>query len=332
MPPTNAKIQLIGHHWAVELLARQEAAGHVPQSLLLAGPPNVGKSTLARFFAQRLNCQSKGARPCGLCRSCRTMASGNHPDIRILDAESESLKIEQIRELQGELLLSPNEGAYRVALLCNFERATLGAANALLKTLEEPGSQVILILTAADPGGLLPTIVSRCQIITLRLLPLAQISDGLQSGWQAPPEQATLLAQLAAGRPGWAIRALAAESLTARREEAWRDLLEMLRQNRVERLAYAAELSRDAERVKETLTLWLTIWRDVLLLQSGCQTSIINLDWRDALQALSRQSSLSQAQEMVTRLRAALVNLERHVNARLNLEVLLLRLPRVMLI
>jgi DNA polymerase-3 subunit delta' len=219
-----------------------------------------------------------------------------------------------------------------VALLCNFERATLGAANALLKTLEEPGSQVILILTAADPGGLLPTIVSRCQIITLRLLPLAQISDGLQSGWQAPPEQATLLAQLAAGRPGWAIRALAAESLTARREEAWRDLLEMLRQNRVERLAYAAELSRDAERVKETLTLWLTIWRDVLLLQSGCQTSIINLDWRDALQALSRQSSLSQAQEMVTRLRAALVNLERHVNARLNLEVLLLRLPRVMLI
>jgi DNA polymerase-3 subunit delta' len=321
------KVQVIGHEWALDLLERQHAAGRIPQALLLTGPPNVGKSTLARFLAQRLNCQGT-PQPCGQCASCRKIISGNHPDVRILDSDDQALKIDDIRNLQRELSLSPNEGQYRVVALCNFERATQSAANALLKTLEEPASQVVLALTAGDPGALLPTIVSRCQMLALRPLSTPTVAKALQDYWQATPEQAELLAQLAAGRLGWAVRALTDQELLARRERYLQELVELLGSGRAERLAYAHQLSREGVMLREVLTLWLTIWRDLLLLQSGAaQTKIMNLDWRDRLQALARRSNLTQASEMVACLRTALINLERNVNPRLNLEVLLLKLP-----
>ena len=345
----NFQIQVTGHKWAVDLLKRQVTTGRAPQALLLTGPLNVGKSTVARFFAQYLSCQAT-TKPCGKCLSCRKVVSGNHPDVRVWDDEGlteagglkdvgkeagikeaglKAIKIDQIRELQRELALSPYEGQYRVTLLCNFERATLSAANALLKTLEEPNPQVVIILTATDPGALLPTIVSRCQTLALRPLPTQEVVEALQTRWQASPAQAELLAQLAAGRLGWAIRALEDENLLKRRERYLHDLLDLLRQNRVERLAYAYDLSRNPALLKETLMSWLTLWRDLFLLQSGSQTKILNLDWQDTLQNLATQSNIAQTREVVVKLRTALANLERNVNPRLNLETVLLKMPVV---
>lgn len=320
------KIKVVGHNWAIELLQQQEQVGRVAQSLLLSGPPNIGKSTLARFFAQYLNCQADD-RPCGHCLSCRKMVSGNHPDIRVFD-EAEPLKIDQIRDLQRELSLSPVEGRFRVVLLCNFERATTGAANALLKTLEEPASQVVIMLTAVEPSSLLPTIVSRCQILKLRPLANAEVLTVLQFHWQTEPSQAELLTQLSAGRLGWAVNALIDQEFLARRTQFLGDMLDLLRMHRAERLGYAAELSRDTAVLKEALVLWLTVWRDLLLLMSGGQTKIVNLDWQEMLQKVANRSTIAQAKEMITRLQAAYNNLDRNVNPRLNLEVVLLHWPQ----
>jgi DNA polymerase-3 subunit delta' len=318
--------QIVGHQWALELLMRQAQANRLPQALLLTGPPNVGKSSLARFFAQYLDCQAE-TRPCGHCISCRKVVSGNHPDIRILDQDDQPLKIDQVRELQRELALSPAEGAYRVAVFCNFERATPSAANALLKTLEEPAPQVVMILTAAEPGSLLPTIVSRCQILKLRPIPKSEVLAALRSRWQAEPEQAELLTQLAAGRLGWAARALTDETFLERRSQCLDDLLDLLRLPRAERLAYAQQFSRDTVALKEALTLWLMVWRDLLLLKSNGQTKITNLDWQGALQQIAQCSTIAQISQMITRLHQALYYLERNVNPRLILEVVLLKLP-----
>jgi len=323
-----AQIQIVGHQWAVDLLKRQVATERVPHALLLTGPLNVGKSTLARYLAQYLNCRGED-KPCGRCISCFKVVSGNHPDVRIWDDDVEAIKIDEIRALQHELALSPYEGQYRVAILCNFERATLNAANALLKTLEEPAAQVVLILTASDPGALLPTIVSRCQGLALRALPTPEVVEALQRRWQASPEQAEVLAQLAAGRLGWAVRAIEDRRVLERREQYLNDLLDLLRMSRSDRLGYAVELSRDSALLRETLMGWLTIWRDMLLLQSGSQTKILNLDWQETLQNLARQGTLTQSEEMVARLRAALENTGYNVNPRLNLETVLLKLPMI---
>lgn len=327
MNSQNYRINVIGHAWAVELLQRQHATGRIPQSLLLAGPRNVGKSTLARYIAQYLNCQSND-KPCGLCRSCRKVVSGNHPDVRIVDEEHETLKIDLIRQLQHELALSPVEGLYRVVVLANFERATASAANALLKTLEEPASQVVIILTTPDPGGLLPTIVSRCQIVTLRSLLLETVTNALRDQCQVAQDRAELLAQLSAGRIGWALRAVTDESFLERRNRQLQDFRDLLQMHRAERLEYAKALSGDLVLIREALTLWLTIWRDLLLLKSGSQTAVMNLDWQPALHNLAQHSTLPEVSGMVKRLQVALLNLDKNVNPRLILEVLLLKLPQ----
>lgn len=320
------EIQVIGHAWAVQLLQQQYAVGRVAQALLLTGPPQVGKSTLARFFAQSLVCAAE-SKPCGQCGACRKFATGNHPDIQVFDADNDALKIDQIRDVQKYVTLSPYESQYRVVVLCNFERATTSAANALLKTLEEPPSYAVLILTATDPSHLLPTIVSRCQRLSLRPLPRDTILAALQR--ITSPEQAELLTQLSGGRLGWALTALGDEAFMARRTqhiETWRDLLRM---SRADRLAYAHSIGRDVDTIREVLPLWLSLWRDLMLLNSGGTTPITNLDWHETLARLAQSLQLAQIQAAMLRLRQALTNMDSHVNPRLNLEVVLLKLPIV---
>ncbi|RME71640.1 MAG: DNA polymerase III subunit delta' [Chloroflexi bacterium] len=319
---------VIGHDWAVDLLARQIETGQVPHALLITGPAHVGKSTLGRYFAQRLNCTGP-QKPCGQCRSCLKVVSGNHPDVRIFDQPDEAIKIEQIRDLQRDLSLSAVESPYRVALLCGFERATTSAANALLKTLEEPPPQVVLVLTAISPNLLLPTIVSRCQVLSLRPIPPAVVAEALQTRWQASAEQADLLAQLSAGRLGWAVQALADPSILEQRTQALESLLDLLHQSRANRLAFAQTASRNPRQVQELLALWLSIWRDILLLKSGSRTRPVNLDWQEQLRPVAGAVSLVQAGEVVKTVRSALKNLDYNVNSRLNLEVVLLKLPRL---
>jgi len=321
------KDSVIGHEWAVDLLLHGLSGGRVSHATLIVGPPYIGKTTLARWFAQALNCTGGLPEPCGECPSCRKLSSGNHPDVQILDAPGQTLKISEVRDLQHDLSLSPYEGRWRVALLCDFERATVEAANALLKTLEEPAAQVVLLLTALEAGALLPTIVSRCQVLSLRPLPLAQVKDALVARWGADPVQAELLAYLSGGRLGWAVRALADQALLARRAERLDDLVTLSAEGRVERLAYAAALSRDPALAREVLALWLGWWHDVLLLASGSQVNVTNVDRLAALRQQAGQVSLRQAQRMVARLRSIVNNLDQNVNLRLALEVLLLSLP-----
>jgi DNA polymerase-3 subunit delta' len=297
--------------------------------VLIVGPPNIGKTTLATTFAQALNCTGNSPIPCGECVSCRKVVSGNHPDVRILDAPDRTLKISEVRELQRELALSPHEGRWRVAVLSGFERATVEAANALLKTLEEPPAYVALLLTATEADVLLPTIVSRCQVVSLRRLSTAEVRDALISTWGAQPTQADLLAHLSNGRLGWAVQALQDESLLARRGEHLDHLITLMSENRVERLAYAADLSQNPALVKEVLALWLGWWRDVLLSASGSQVIMTNVDREDVLRQQAGQVTIRQAQRMLAQLRATASNLDQNVNARLALEVLLLSLPSV---
>jgi DNA polymerase-3 subunit delta' len=164
-------------------------------------------------------------------------------------------------------------------------------------------------------------------VLSLRPLPLSLVEDALVSRWGVDPAQAEWLARLSNGRLGWAVRALEDEALLARRDERLDDLVSLMSEGRVERLAYAANLSRDPELVRETLALWLGWWRDVLLLTSGSHVPITNVDREAVLRQQASQITLRQAQRMAAQLRSAVKNLDQNVNLRLLLEVLLLSLP-----
>ncbi|HSN78518.1 MAG TPA: DNA polymerase III subunit delta' [Anaerolineae bacterium] len=323
---------IFGHHWAVDLLDRGLRAGRLPHALLLAGPAQVGKRTLALALAAALNCSAE-ERPCGQCRSCRLIAQGGHPDVRLVSADDSErgrdgvLKIDQIRELQRAASLAPMEARYKIFVLRELERANLPAANALLKTLEEPPAQVVLLLTSARPHALLPTIISRCQVLTLRGMPQQQVADALVSRWGAGREQADLLARLAEGRLGWAVQRLTDDNAWNERTRRMAEARDLPRQNRVRRLAYADELSRSPAALQPTLALWASWWRDVLLVQQGCGAFVRNVDLAAELAHEAAGYEPAHVQRYLARLQAAPTQINQNVNARLLLETLVLHMP-----
>ena len=197
---------ILGHEWAAEMLQQHIAAGRLRHAYLFTGPQGVGRRTLALRFAQAVNCTnpSEAGIPCGQCRTCQQIERMQQSDLTIIqsDAEGESLKVDQVRDLQRALALAPYESTYRVALLMRFEEATEGAQNALLKTLEEPNPRVILLVTADDPDNLLLTIASRCELLRLRPMPLDELGKVLVERKGLDENKARLIAHVAGGRPG----------------------------------------------------------------------------------------------------------------------------------
>ena len=318
---------VFGHGWATDLLARAINTGKLSQSVLITGMPRLGKTTLARTVAMALNCTA-AEKPCGQCAACRKILDGNHPDVLLSD-DDDALKIEEIRTLQHDLSLTPHESPHKVAILANFDRATTGAANALLKTLEEPPAHVILLLTARSTEQLLPTIVSRCQNINLRPVASAVIEQLLQRQYHVPAGTAQHLSRLAHGRPGWAVQAHQNPDVLARRSEWLAEMIAVLRGGYVERLAYAAQLAKDSQPPAAILDLWLSWWRDVLLAHNRVSAPMVNVDTEDTIRQFAQGLSQAQIAAVIAELKKTLHNFDFNVNRRLNFETLLLNLPRL---
>lgn len=328
---------LIGHGWAVELLGRDLAAGRLRHAYLFTGPEGIGKRTLAAAFARALLCEAAN-RPCGACRACRLAARNAHPDLLTVapvvsgkKVRAEKIQIEPVRQLIYDLTLKPVEARRRVALLLNFDAANPQAMNALLKTLEEPPGEAVLLVTAESSAALLPTIVSRCEVLELRPLPAAVVQEALITRWMTPQPQADLLAHLSGGRLGWAVRLQADPEALEERRQKLDDLQHLLSAARVERFAYAERLAREntSDKVQDTLDLWSGFWRDVLLTGAAAAAPLTNLDRRPAIDQVAAAVPPDQARRVLEAIGQTRDRLARNVNARLALEVLLLDWPRL---
>lgn len=323
---------ILGHEWAVEMLHQHAARGEFRHAYLFSGAPGLGRRTLALRFAQALNCPTPLAPgvPCGTCRDCKQIEGMRHPDINIIQADVEggTLKVDQVREVQRALSLKPYQVNYRVALFLRFQEANDNAANALLKTLEEAPAHAVLILTADNPEQLLPTIISRCEIIRLRPLPVSLIeADLIERGVES--ERARLLAHISGGRPGYARKLVDDATLLEKREERLNDLQSLLPAARVEKFSYADKLSRDKDSMRQAILIWLSYWRDVLLRVAQANTSLVNIDRNMEIEFLASRLDLATVRRVVGNLETALEKMERNVNSRLLAEVLLMDWPKI---
>ncbi len=329
---------IVGHRRAVERLARVAGRRTPAHAYLLVGPPHVGKRTVARWFARALLCDAGQGVPCGRCRACELVEAGRHPDVLAVDLEVQRrllgekrtaavYKVDLVRRLQADLALRPVEAPWKVLILEHADRMTRQAANAFLKTLEEPPAFVVVMLTALDEEGVLPTIRSRCQLIHLRPVPAGDIEAALRRRG-AGAEEARRLARLSGGRVGWALRALEEGAVVAARQEAVELLGRLLRATRSERLQEAERLARRQDGL-EVLTAWLMWWREVWLCQHGAAGAVGGTPPQE-LQEMADRLPPALVQRLLWRMaRSAEVLRETNVNPELVWDTIVLDLPRL---
>jgi len=331
--------QIVGQSRAVALLRHSLERGTMAHAYLIVGPPHVGKMTLALDLARAVNCLGD-EHPCGQCEACRKIASGKHADVQVIGLDSSAnssdkprteIGIDQVRELQHSSSLNPFEGKYRVYIIDGAELMSTEAANCLLKTLEEPSAGVLFILLTATESALPATVVSRCQRLELRPLPVSQVGVALSEGWGVEPKKAELLARLSHGCLGWAIAAAGDDNLLEQRAQRLDKLLDIMSADYEERFDYVNQLvawfSQSRSLVQEILDLWLDLWRDLLLVKLGCIDDVTNIDRRETLAGLAQGYRLAEVRAFVGAIQAAGEQLRQNANPRMVLEVLMLGLP-----
>jgi len=332
---------LVNQRHAIMLLRTAARGGRVSHAYLFAGPAGVGRYDAARAFAQLLNCHRPAAEDaCGECRPCRLIAAGQYPDVRTVDVErglllnndpdeqkKKVISIEQVRALRREVVFPPLEGRYKVYVFVGADNMQAEAANSLLKILEEPPAQVVIILIAESTVPMLPTVVSRCQLVRFSLVPAAEIEQALVSRHRLDPGSARFIAALAGGQLGKAVTWATSPEALEWREQAL-DLLERMETaDPLERLDAAEAAAKDKERLADLLDVALFWYRDVLVWQEmRGDTYLVNLDRKERIAALGAAVPGAVLSERIRALEEAKDGLRRNVHPRLLLENLFLRL------
>ena len=323
---------LVGHEWAVALLRRDISTGRLAHAYLFTGADGIGKRTLALQFARAINCEAppEPGDLCGVCRSCRLIGAEKHPDVFLLRPAGTGARIlvDAAREVVHAVMLKPTEAARRIALLVDFHRALPNAANALLKTIEEPPPSTILLLTAESADELLPTITSRCRGMALRPLPEETVAQALRDRWHVGAERADTLARLSGGRLGWAVDQAPWEEMQTERESLFRDWVGIIRGNRAARFAAAEKTAADRERLRDTLQSWESFGHDLLLRTLSKETGVTNIDFLPRMNELAQRIPPRQARDWLAALRRAEDQIERNANVRLALEAAFLDAPK----
>jgi DNA polymerase-3 subunit delta' len=328
-----------GHEWAAQILQKHISQNNVRHAYLLSGAPGIGRRSLAIRFAQVLNCTQPPApgEPCDECRLCKQIAKMQQADLTITQSvdDARTIKVEQIRELQGSLSLVPYEARYRIALMLNFHEATPNAQNALLKTLEEAPPKVILILTADSVENLLPTIVSRCEILRLRPLSVDLCTTALQKHWKVPGDMANELAHLTSGKIGQAVRYHQDPNQLEKLHQLVQDVFDLLGSSLVERFDYAekiADLKRknvSRESIAMLLRTWLSLWRDFYICVSGSDMPLTFLNFKPLSRKTAEKLTQPVVYQQLLRLETSLTQLDTNLNSRLLVETLLLDWPKI---
>jgi DNA polymerase III delta' subunit len=274
-----------GQERAVSLLRRYLASGSTPGGLLFAGEEGVGKEKTARAFVSALLCRAPGDDgACGACPDCRLLGAGGHPNLLRVGPETHFLRIDEIRALKEELSLKAFSDRPRAAIVAPADRMTPQAANALLKTLEEPPAGTHLLLVAHRVSQVMPTIVSRCQRIPffpLRAETVVEILSALPETSGRSPQEIRLAAALSGGSPGRALAIL--PELTDERE-TW---LSLLTKSSPREAIDFAETWKAGGDSPGRMAAPLSLARDLSLLSSGAGADIMNVDLRVPLEALA---------------------------------------------
>ena len=308
--------------WAQVQRRRQEQ--RLPHALLLAGPEGLGKSQFARELAQSLLCEhpASDGTACQTCRACARFSAATHPDMFVIEPEEpgKAIKVDQIRELISQFALATHQGGYRIAIVQPAEQMNPAAANSLLKTLEEPPPDTLMLLISASPSLLSATILSRCQRLDFLPPSHEQALNWLKNQHAVPTDKAEALLALACDAPLAAL-ALQQDDVLAERQSLFRSFVAIAQGQ-----TPLAQLDPWLKLALPTPINWLSSWiNDLIRLKSGDTAVLRNRDLREGLQNLAQRVDLQGLFEFLDELNTILRMQRSPLNMQMLMEGVLLR-------
>jgi DNA polymerase-3 subunit delta' len=300
----------------------------VGHAYLFSGINAIGKRTLAGEFARALNCD-KGDNlqdACDQCSSCLKMKHSSHPDMIFIEADGQFIRISAIREIQEQMKFKPLEGRWRAVIIDDADKMRDEAANALLKTLEEPSASNILILISSRPYSMPATIISRCRHMRFNPLPAAAISRFLVEQQGMDEQKSGLLAGLSGGSIGKALE-LDQEDVVAYRAEIMQLLMNTRKDDPISLLNLASFFSQDKKKIKQGLDILNSCFRDALVFKETRKNEMmINQDRSSFITILARQLSGEQILQNIFLIERSWETIEQNVNKTLTLETMAFKL------
>ena len=318
---------LKGQDKAIELFRNSVNRDRLAHAYLFFGPAGVGKGLFAKSLAKLLNCEKplkeKGlvVDCCDECVCCRRIDDFNHPDVHWIrsQAQSKRISIDAIRTLQKEISLKAYEGKFKVFIIEEAHEMTAEAANSLLKTLEEPPRGSLLVLTSNNLGRLLPTIISRCQVVKFYLLEYERLKQILIEDYRVKTDNAHFLSIASEGRLGQALDLKEKDSLNKKNR-----LIEQV--CRSERRFSSNDIFniKDKRGLAIQIKYLLNWFRDILIFKAGvAASSVINADRIEKIEARANSFSFQQLEQIITKIDQAHRLIEQNVNPKIALEVML---------
>ncbi|WP_066074697.1 DNA polymerase III subunit delta' [Neobacillus soli] len=313
----------------LKMLKNSLVKNRVAHAYLFEGIRGTGKREIGLLLTKALFCTSviDGFKPCEACNNCRRISNGNHPDVHLVEPDGLSIKVDQIRSLQAEFSKKGVESLKKVYLISHADKMSVSAANSLLKFLEEPNPGTTAFLLTEQPQQILPTILSRCQILAFHpLSPQVMIKQLVENG--VAPAKAPLLAQLTNSLDE--AQKLNVDEWFAQAQKIVLKLYEVLGKNPLEIMVslQADWFShfKEKEQIHRGLDLLLLIFKDLLYIQLDKQEQIVFIAENERLKQFALKTSGKRLSDQMSAVLDAKRKLEKNMNPQLMMEQLVLKL------
>lgn len=318
---------IVGHKQIVQHLESAMKLNKISHAYIFNGEKGSGKKLLASAFAQALQCETPEVDACENCRSCKQAESGNHPDIiRIVHEKPNSIGVEEVRDqLVNDVQIKPYSSRFKVYIVPDAEKLTVQAQNAILKTIEEPPAYAVILLLTTNAQALLPTILSRCLMLSMKPIPDFQVMEYLMEHVQIPDYEAELCVAFAQGNIGKAVQLATSENFNEIRLAAihlLKNIPDMEIQDIINTVKAVSEFKVDIQDYLDLLAVW---YRDVLYFKATKDAN--GLIFKDQVQEISDQTnngSYEGMENILDGLQKAKERLNANVNFDLTMELLFL--------
>ena len=313
----------------LKMLKNSLLKNRVAHAYLFEGMRGTGKKEIALLLTKSLFCEQlvEEYKPCESCNNCLRINNGNHPDVHIVEPDGLSIKVEQIRNLQAEFSKKGVESQHKVYVISHADKMSVSASNSLLKFLEEPNPGTVAFLLTEQVQQLLPTILSRCQVLVFQpLAPQMMIKQLIENG--VHPAKAPLLAQLTNNLEE-ALK-LNVDEWFAQAQKIVVKLYEVLKRNSLEAMVTLQGdwflHFKEKEQIQRGLDLLLLIFKDLLYIQLDRQEQLVFIEENERLRQYALQTSGRRLSDQMSAILDAKRKLQANMNPQLMMEQLVLKL------